>query len=703
MNSALRTGPQWTRTSGNAGLRLASVLIALSLSPGTVRAGCFSDVLRADGAFADQIERDPKGTVTAAESALASTAPQPAGGASRAQLYAVIMDARQNAEDIGGARDASARGLAALVATDSAGLRRRLELTGIKLLEQQGQIERAAAEYEQAAATVPEAAPDYVCVLGDRGYLRYLMGRSVDAATDAMRAYRLARDGGHRETQLAAGQLLARLYSASGLYDEALPLADEAVSFYAQSPKKVLLSDAYLFRGDARLNVDDLPAADSDFRRSRALLEAVGDRLALSFTMQRLCMVAARGDHRSDAPGLCSDAYSLAQAVKNPVTAKIVLTAMGLIEASRGRERAAVELWDRVLARDGVDIPRSLQARVYGFRGTARARLGDSAGALSDRNVYTQSLENDRKTRSAGQVALLNVKFALALKDEELAKLRAEQRSHELDASRQALIRDAIAAAAVATIVAIAALLSAWLWHRRKIAVDARAAAEERLAAVGRLTGGVAHDFNNLLSVIHQAAGLLALRESVKADAIAEQLVEQARRAARLCADITSQLLSFGTPAKPEPRTCRPGSPPARGPAATRACRRYVRQGGPRDHVPMPQAWVDRRQLTAALLNLVSNARDALPDGGTVTVRVTPDRDRMVRIDVVDDGHGMRPEVLARATEPFYSTKAVGDGSGLGLSMVHGFATQSGHALIVSAPNGGTTVSMRLPAADTAT
>ena len=138
MNSALRTGPQWTRTSGNAGLRLASVLIALSLSPGTVRAGCFSDVLRADGAFADQIERDPKGTVTAAESALASTAPQPAGGASRAQLYAVIMDARQNAEDIGGARDASARGLAALVATDSAGLRRRLELTGIKLLEQQG-------------------------------------------------------------------------------------------------------------------------------------------------------------------------------------------------------------------------------------------------------------------------------------------------------------------------------------------------------------------------------------------------------------------------------------------------------------------------------------------------------------------------------------------------------------------------------------
>ena len=274
--------------------------------------------------------------------------------------------------------------------------------------------------------------------------------------------------------------------------------------------------------------------------------------------------------------------------------------------------------------------------------------------------------------------ALLNVKFALALKDEELAKLRAEQRSHELDASRQALIRDAIAAAAVATIVAIAALLSAWLWHRRKIAVDARAAAEERLAAVGRLTGGVAHDFNNLLSVIHQAAGLLALRESVKADAIAEQLVEQARRAARLCADITSQLLSFARQQNlsPEPvdldRCLREALPLLERAAGTSV--KVVLE----THVPMPQAWVDRRQLTAALLNLVSNARDALPDGGTVTVRVTPDRDRMVRIDVVDDGHGMRPEALARATEPFYSTKAVGDGSGLGLSMVHGFATQSG-------------------------
>ena len=114
----------------------------------------------------------------------------------------------------------------------------------------------------------------------------------------------------------------------------------------------------------------------------------------------------------------------------------------------------------------------------------------------------------------------------------------------------------------------------------------------------------------------------------------------------------------------------------------------------------LPAAWVDRRQLTAALLNVAANARDAMLHGGRFTVRAYSEDGRWIRIDMTDEGCGMAPEVLAHAIEPFYSTKAVGHGSGLGLSMVEGFATQSGGSLaLVSELNRGTTVSLWLPTA----
>lgn len=675
------------------------LVAALCSAPTAVRAGCFSDVLGGDGPFAEQLERDPKGAVARVEAELATGPGRAEPGPSRAQLYAVLMDAYDHAGDVAAARQAAARGLESLAATDSAGLRRRLQLTAIKLLEQQGQIERAATDYENAAADVPDDAPDLMCVLGDRGYLRYLTGRNVDAAVDATRAYRLAKDQGRHEIQLSAGQLLARLYSQYGLYDEALALADEAVTYYAQSPKQVLLSDAYLFRGDVHLNKEDFAAADTDFRLSRTILQALDDRVALSFTVQRLCTVAAKMGDRADAPQLCHDAYDLAEAVHNPVTAKIVLLALGLIEFDRGHPRQAVDLWNRVLAHDGVDIPKGTQARLYGLRGRARAALGDAVGALQDRNVYVESLEADRKTRTAGQVALLTVRFTLALKDQEVAKARAEARTAELAAARQALVRNVVVAFALAAAAIAAAIFGAWAWHRRRLALDARRAVDERLAAIGRLTGGVAHEFNNLLSVIQQALGLLAMRDAVARDAAAMGLVQQARRASQFCADITSQLLSFARQQNLRPEAvdldrCLREVQPLLERAAGSTVKVAV------DVQATPVAWVDRRQLTAALLNLVTNARDAMPGGGTVSVRASTEPDGRIRIDVIDSGSGMPPDVLARAVEPFYSTKTVGDGSGLGLSMVQGFATQSGGRLTITSSVGeGTAVSLWLQAA----
>jgi signal transduction histidine kinase len=650
------------------------------------------------------MERDPKGAIALIKAELSGKAVTSGAGAgaARARLYAMLVDAYQNAGDIAAARAAAALGLESLTTADAddSGLRRRLQLTGIKLLEQQGQIDRAATEYEQASASVRANAPDFVCVLGDRGYLRYLVGRPVDAAVDAINAYRLARDQGHHEIQLAAGQLLARLYSQYGVYDDALALADEAVAFYAHSPKQALLSDAYLFRGDVLFSLGKPEAADADFLKSRALLQSIDDPVALSFTQQRLCKVAAEMvAHRADAPTVCHAAYEIAEAVKNPVSVKIALAELGRIEFAKGHARGAILLWDRVLANDGIDIPKDLRAEVYGLRGRARAQVADAVGALRDTDIYVESLQEDRKTRSAGQVALLNAKFTIALKDEEIARVRAEASATELVTSQRAFIRNLVAATASATIAIGAGLFGAWLWHRRKLALDARNAAEERLAAIGRLTGGVAHDFNNLVNVLQQAIGLLARRETVARDAGAVDLIQQARRASELCADITSQLLSVSRQQnlKPEAvemegylRDVLPLLERAAGPTIKVVVE--VRE-------PKPVAWVDRRQLTAALLNLATNARDAMGDAGVLAVRASAQANRRTRIDVVDEGCGMTPEVLARAVEPFYSTKAVGKGSGLGLSMVQGFAAQSGGSLeIASAPNQGTTVSLWLPA-----
>ncbi len=684
-------------------LRLAPLLIliaAVCTAPVSVHASCFSDVLGDDGRFADQIERDPNGAIALIEAELSSQGR--GAGFSAAHLYAMLLDAYRNAGNVAAARDAAARGIEALTAADSDGLRRRLQLTAINLLVDQGQLERASAEYEQASGGVPDNAPDLVCVLGDRGFLRFLIGRKVDAALDATRAYRLAGQIGKEEIRLRAGQLLARLYSQVGLYDDALALADAPIEFYSRSSNKERLADAYLFRGDVYVNKQDYAASDIDFLKSQALLQDAGDRVGLSYTQRRLCNVAARMPDRPDASAVCHEAYEAAKALEQPVNVKMALAGLGMIEFGKGHPRAAVDLWDRALAADGVDIPKLSQSEILHLRSRARAQLGDPLGALRDANRYIQSIEDEQKNRSADQLALLNVKFETALKDEELARVRAEARAAELATSRQASIRNLLAAAAA--LVVLTLFLGTSLWHRRKLAIKAHEAAEERLAAIGRLTGGIAHDFNNLLTVLEQAVGLLAHRESVAGDAAAVDLVRQARQASQICADITSQLLSFSQQQNLNPETIEFDRymhdvlPLLERTAGTAVNVRVETQPA------VPVAWVDRRQLTAALLNLATNARDAMSNGGALIVRVSGVSDRRIRIDVIDEGCGMAPDARDRAIEPFYTTKPMGYGFGLGLSMVQGFVTQSGGTMaIASAPNRGTTVSMWLPVARSST
>jgi len=239
------------------------------------------------------------------------------------------------------------------------------------------------------------------------------------------------------------------------------------------------------------------------------------------------------------------------------------------------------------------------------------------------------------------------------------------------------------------------------LSEQRRVAEELRHA--QRLEAVGHLTGGVAHDFNNLLTVILGNAEALAADSSLPGG-IRDQATAIVETAAR-GASLTRQLLAFA-----RRQSLHPVAVDANALIAN-LCRLLGRtlpsdiELVSRLDPALPLALVDRAQLETAILNLVLNARDALPEGGQIAIE-THSKDvqgaapGQVFIQVADDGRGMTPEVLARAFEPFFTTKEVGHGSGLGLSMVYGFAAQSGGSVhIDSTPDVGTRVRLQLVAA----
>ena len=230
----------------------------------------------------------------------------------------------------------------------------------------------------------------------------------------------------------------------------------------------------------------------------------------------------------------------------------------------------------------------------------------------------------------------------------------------------------------------------------------------QKMESIGQLTGGVAHDFNNLLSVLSSGLEVLALQRGETGDT---RTIESMRRAVDRGARLTQQLLAF---ARQQPLQ-----------AETRNLNRIItgfepvlRRAGNASiefEVDLDRkahsAVIDSARLESALLNLVVNARDAMPDGGRIVIatrNVTLERHHQagslpagdyVRITVADTGTGMPPEVVSRAFEPFFTTKEVGKGTGLGLSQVYGFIKQSnGDVVIESAPGEGTTIAIYLPA-----
>jgi PAS domain S-box-containing protein len=232
----------------------------------------------------------------------------------------------------------------------------------------------------------------------------------------------------------------------------------------------------------------------------------------------------------------------------------------------------------------------------------------------------------------------------------------------------------------------------------------------QKMEAVGQLTGGIAHDFNNILMVILGNLELLRMRLP-DADDDTTELIDETLRATRHGQDLTGDLLAFSRRRQLNPQ------PVALNALVENIVRLLARTLGASIAITTAAsrdagvAMVDPSALEAAILNIALNARDAMPGGGTLTIRTSkadivqpprtdddPPIGHYAMLAVQDTGTGMPPEVVQRVFEPFFTTKTGGTGSGLGLSMVYGFAKQSGGAVTIASELGrGTTVFLYLP------
>jgi signal transduction histidine kinase len=267
---------------------------------------------------------------------------------------------------------------------------------------------------------------------------------------------------------------------------------------------------------------------------------------------------------------------------------------------------------------------------------------------------------------------------------------------------------------AVAAILATTALwivmmrrqIQAHLRERERLEVGLRQA--QKMEAVGRLAGGIAHDFNNLLTVVIGYSELIALRSN--GDPEIDQAVSEIQAAAKRASALTKQLLAFGRRQMLAPAVVDLND-------VVRDMARMLERvlGGEIElvsslSVEPVRVVVDRNQMEQALLNMAVNSRDAMPNGGRLTM--TTARERVdgdgaeIRagqygvLTMADTGSGMSIEVQRHAFDPFFSTKEVGQGSGLGLSMVYGFVKQSGgHVRLRSAPDQGAEFDLSFPIA----
>ncbi|MDB5685669.1 MAG: histidine kinase, partial [Rhizorhabdus sp.] len=367
-------------------------------------------------------------------------------------------------------------------------------------------------------------------------------------------------------------------------------------------------------------------------------------------------------------------------ALRAAVNAKVDFAASGVAQMDAGQGGGAIA---RVEAGEGA----RLMARVIAV---IQVMAAEEENLLAQRRA-----ENDRIIYAAAAALMLTVivvlvAAAIVLRD-------ARRREHDLTMARDLAISGE---AALRTQI------------ERSESAEAQIRQMQKMESIGQLTGGIAHDFNNMLAIVIGSLDL-AKRRMGDPERL-ERCIANAYEGAERAASLTSRLLAFSRQQPLAPLTLDVNKLVS---GMSELLRRTMGEQYMVETVLAGGLWrtfVDPGQLENALLNLAVNARDAMPDGGRVTIETGNAhlddeyaRDRAdvvagqyVLISVTDTGTGMTPEVLGRAFDPFFTTKPVGKGTGLGLSQIFGFVKQTGgHVAIYSEQGHGTTLKLYLPRA----
>ncbi|MFW2853961.1 CHASE3 domain-containing protein [Sphingomonas sp. TX0543] len=331
--------------------------------------------------------------------------------------------------------------------------------------------------------------------------------------------------------------------------------------------------------------------------------------------------------------------------------------------------------------------------------GTGTAYMEGAKAALGEMSAEENRLLSERqrsaaRQRSGLQIALgvgfvgLIALMAYALRDASARYQALEQSRDHLD-NAYGVLRDEVT-------------------HREQIEAQLRQL--HKMEAIGQLTGGIAHDFNNMLSVIMGSIELAMRRLTSKPDKAADAL-RTAQEGAKRAASLTARLLAFARQTPLEPSVVDPNKLVIN---MSELLRRTIGEPVAIETVLTGGVWhteIDAHQLENAILNLCVNARDAMPDGGKLTIETSNafldenyaaahtevTAGQYVLVSITDNGSGMPPEVIEKAFDPFFTTKGVGKGTGLGLSQVFGFVKQSGgHIKIYSEIGQGTSVKLYL-------
>jgi signal transduction histidine kinase len=527
--------------------------------------------------------------------------------------------------------------------------------------------------------------------------LLYYFSRDHAAALDWLqRARGRALRVGNTRLVYVIDNARAGSLAGQGRLDEARSLLQQVLRMPRQEIEPKFRSNVHRASADVALRAGDWAAAE---RHARDGIAAAADFPYRNASMHVPLIAALRGAGRRDeALRVTDELLRLSQ--RFPTLNTDALAARAELLADGGDHAAAYGVMREVEQRRAQATIGAIPQQAQFMRAQLQADLLDRPLAQSERRAASSERDAARANRirdAAFAFTALSIIVGLLLwriRDER----RGRQVQQELRATIELKTRD----------------LEAAMLERRQLEreLDRR----DRLEAIGRLAGGIAHDFNNLMTIVLQCSELLARRAKLRDDRDARDLLDECVRAARTGGEISQQLVAFARQQSLSPAVHGFGEFLAGArPLLERAAGEERRFEFDLPENP-PRVALDAGSFTAALINLVINARDATSEGGRIAVRVrrvdptgqlaqrlSLAPGNWVEVAVIDDGRGMPEAVAARAVEPFFSTKHESAGAGLGLSMAHGLAVQLGGDLIVDSEAGsGTTIRILLPEAEAA-